>query len=475
MKGVLAPGLVPGLLREVYAGRRTGSLRFARGERLCGLRFVNGHVVRAEATPPELHMGEIMVARGLLTQESLVEATRIVRGEGKRLGVVLLELGVIDQAQLENSLALHVCEVLADVLRWSQGSYAFDDEDGATLLEDPDYPLKMSTGDMILEAVTLVADREAVRFGTGDLDRVLLPSTSALLRFQHISLAPIDGFVLSRIDGTLNAREVIQVTPLPAEAVERSLFALLCVGLVEPAPREARGSERASAQFLRQEILDTYAALAARNHFEVLGLPPSASDAEIRAAFFRLAKRWHPDVHRDPALADLRDRLAGIFRRLTEAHEVLSNPRACAEYRARLEPAPSLAGPAPPPPVEPANPEDLYLRAKQRFDDGRYWEAVALLVETVAVARGALRTRARVLLARAYLKHPESVKAAEKELLAAIQESPDDVEAYYLLGNLYKQAGLGARARAMFRRVLELDPRNRQAKAELEALAKQGS
>jgi len=469
MQGDLTTGVAPGLLREVYAGRQTGSLRFVRGERRSSLRLFHGQIVRAESNVPELHMGEIMVARGLLAQHDLDRATAILLRERKRLGQILKETSGMDEAQIENGLSLHICEVLADVLNWRDGTYAFEDADAEVFLEEPDRPLKMSTGSMILEAVDLVRDRDAVLFGLGDLDCVLLPSSNALVRFQRISMAPIDAFVLSRVDGTMTVREVLSVTPLPAEAVERSLFALLCVGIIEAAPKQARVSRSSSAQFLRQEILDTYASLSAQNHFTVLGVSPTATPAEIKAAFFRLAKRFHPDVCHDRSLADLQGHIEAIFRRLNEAHETLSNPRECAEYRAAFEPPPKDTEP-PRPVVESPRPEDLFLRAKERFDEGKYWEAVALLGETIPLAQRPLKQQARVLLARAYLKKPDGIKPAEKELIECLKENPGDVDAHFLLGTVYKRVGLAARARTMFRKVLELSPRHRHAQAELDLL-----
>ena len=46
-----------------------------------------------------------------------------------------------------------------------------------------------------------------------------------------------------------------------------------------------------------------------RNHFEVLGLERSATASEVKEAYFRLAKRFHPDVHHGAHLGDLRDKL----------------------------------------------------------------------------------------------------------------------------------------------------------------------
>ena len=110
------------------------------------------------------------------------------------------------------------------------------------------------------------------------------------------------------------------------------------------------------------------------------------------------------------------------------------------------------------------------MRAKECFDDGRHWEAVGLLGETIRFADSGLRPRARVLLAQAYLKTPDNARNAEKELLAAHQEDPTNVDACFLLGSIYKTAGLHARAKGMFQKVLELKPGHRKALAALDAL-----
>jgi hypothetical protein len=71
-----------------------------------------------------------------------------------------------------------------------------------------------------------------VRKALGDMSRVLALSSDPLLRSQGMALTPTDGFVLSRVDGTLSAGQVVSLIPLPAEDTERSLFGLLCTGAV---------------------------------------------------------------------------------------------------------------------------------------------------------------------------------------------------------------------------------------------------
>jgi len=66
-------------------------------------------------------------------------------------------------------------------------------------------------------------------------------------------------------------------------------------------------------------------------HYEVLGVPQTASTADVRRAFLNLARRFHPDVH---VLADA-----------ATQRNAASRMRAVNDAWAQAEPAPS-AGPA---------------------------------------------------------------------------------------------------------------------------------
>ncbi|MFO7321201.1 MAG: molecular chaperone DnaJ [Chloroflexota bacterium] len=63
----------------------------------------------------------------------------------------------------------------------------------------------------------------------------------------------------------------------------------------------------------------------ARDYYEVLGVSRSASKAEIKSAFRRLAREYHPDVSQHPD-AEAR------FKEINEAYEVLSDDEKRARY-----------------------------------------------------------------------------------------------------------------------------------------------
>ncbi|KAJ8360623.1 hypothetical protein SKAU_G00171480 [Synaphobranchus kaupii] len=61
------------------------------------------------------------------------------------------------------------------------------------------------------------------------------------------------------------------------------------------------------------------------NPYKVLGVTKSASQAEIKKAYKRLVREWHPDKNRDPGAEDM-------FIKIAKSYEILSNEEKRANY-----------------------------------------------------------------------------------------------------------------------------------------------
>ncbi|MBR2067021.1 MAG: DnaJ domain-containing protein, partial [Solobacterium sp.] len=62
-----------------------------------------------------------------------------------------------------------------------------------------------------------------------------------------------------------------------------------------------------------------------RDYYEVLGISKNASEDEIIYAYRSLAKKYHPDINKEPDAADK-------FKEINEAYEVLSDSSKKANY-----------------------------------------------------------------------------------------------------------------------------------------------
>ncbi len=285
-----------------------------------------------------------------------------------------------------------------------------------------------------------------------------------------------------------------------------------------PAPA-ARPEERPRTadelRALREEIAAAHAAPKGQTHFEVLGLPRASGAAQVKEAYLRLSRRFHPDALREPALSDLVRQAEAVFSRITEAYKVLIDPDGRSRYEEMLGPsrrtppsvqraAPQVQTPAaPPPPAKPASSAPAQGQvtssrdrdqapaasveggvatsmrlAGQMLEDAQrliakeqYWDAIQALEGAINFAPGTRTNQSmRILLAQTKGRNPKWLKEAESSLLEILKADPRCTEACLALAGVYKAAGLKGRAVAQIRKALELEPRHARAQAELETL-----
>src|SRR5437773_10034893 len=63
-----------------------------------------------------------------------------------------------------------------------------------------------------------------------------------------------------------------------------------------------------------------------KDYYQILGVSRTATEEEIRKAFRKLARQYHPDVAKNKAQAEEK------FKKINEAYEVLSDPAKRKKY-----------------------------------------------------------------------------------------------------------------------------------------------
>ena len=66
-------------------------------------------------------------------------------------------------------------------------------------------------------------------------------------------------------------------------------------------------------------------AASKRDYYEVLGVSKTATDEEIKRAFRKLAKQYHPDINKEPGAEEK-------FKEIGEAYAVLSDKQKRSQY-----------------------------------------------------------------------------------------------------------------------------------------------
>ncbi|MEI6914618.1 MAG: DnaJ domain-containing protein [Armatimonadota bacterium] len=176
-----------------------------------------------------------------------------------------------------------------------------------------------------------------------------------------------------------------------------------------------------------------------KSYYEILDVPETATQDEIKATFRKLVRKYHPDVHPDKHLAEM------MFKQINEAYQTLSDPGRRAMYDAECSAAKRrAAGSARPGPASPMRPrtgstqprpsiEKLIRDAEFAFIRGRMGEAEALCRDIIR-------------------KHRSNARA------------------YTILGDIYQAKGLKEIALEHYTYAVQFDPNNRDIQAKLNRL-----
>lgn len=352
--------LIYGLERSL-----TGSLvfQFGSGPR-SALTFAKGVVVKARVPSVDTSLGQLCVRLGLV-EASDIEQT--LKQERSRLfGEHLYDLGLIEREQLNAVLVEQVYVQLEWLARMpADAQYGFyENQDllanwaGRPLELDPLVAIGRVTRANPLS--TQLTNR--VVAGMGDVPLQLHPQ-ARVGRFEFnasqttvldVLRAKPQSFRELLATELMGPRDLEHLVTLLALTKHLQVPGGLPLGVnstqsVSPViARRAlsrRGNQMSGPQSVREpqstippgseerraEILRKAETIESGNFYQVLGVEPGADVGVIQSAFLQLAKRWHPD--RLPAgLADLKPVVTRIFARMTEAHQILTNPRNRAEY-----------------------------------------------------------------------------------------------------------------------------------------------
>jgi len=504
LRGLLAVGVLPEILRRIFLARRTGALHLASGVDRSDVEFSDGYLVSAATTLPGANLGDLLVQSGLLSARDRDACLEIAALSGERLGETLLRHALLDHDHLAQGLALQLREVLVRSLAWTGGVYTFADaphrKPPTSGFEEP----RLDPREILLDATwTLVGD-PALTGLLGDTSQRLSKASDERLLYLDFRLTPEDAFLLSRVDGKLTADQLLALSPANVDEARASLAGLLAVGAIEYV--DAPPATSLTTQISRLAVTRLASRINSSDPYEILGVKAAASTEELRAAYLKLLRSCDPASTPDP---EFRSILGQMSKQLTEAFKEIERRRGVARPAAlrrgadrqaratapplvpktqmkgaspspaasapvsRKTPQPvSAAAPAAPTPEQkaPVDPSLANEAAAKAHDEGRFLEALAILHEALPQLSGQAKRIARVRKARVLLAVENGARLAEEELKAAIAEDAANADAHAALGGIYRDRGSLALAMMEYRKALDLQPKHAAAREALEGL-----
>jgi len=189
--GTLKSMAVSDLLQFLAAGRKTGTLKFARAGIVKQIFFENGAIVGSASNDPKEAIGQVLLHYGKITEEQLREAMDTHRESGDRLGAVLSARGFVSQADIMYVLRTRTLEIIYDLFIWEEADFEFFDGE----------PLPADTIRINVDATNVIMDG-IYRIDEWSRYRQVIPSDRAFF-----DLMP--GWTQSLPDSSKETREIL--------------------------------------------------------------------------------------------------------------------------------------------------------------------------------------------------------------------------------------------------------------------------
>jgi curved DNA-binding protein CbpA len=453
------------ILLDLQRSGKTGVLEIRNGGTCKKIYIQNGDIIFAASNLEEDRIGEVLIKCGKLTLEQYFHSLDVMKKTGKRHGTVLVELGYIKPAEIFGIVTNHVEEIILGLFRWKDGKFVFKE---GPLPSQEVITLKISAANLIYRGCKRIDTITQIINNLPSLNSILYFSEDPLNLFQDIKLYERDNEILSLIDGKRTIREILSLSPLNNFQTMKTIYALISARMIEINEKENNIIEdKIREEILKEDeevVLDSsfvqkteelYERLPSINYYELLEVTKWSQHEEIKRAYYRKAKEFHPDRHFYLTSDTLKNKLNDIFSTLTIAYKTLSDPVTRKEYDEILS-SKTLNG-------ESSNRQI----AKAKFEEGRiafnnklYSEAATLFGQAVYLDGSVPEYHFHLGLA---LKNDNKLHEAEASINNALKLEP--FNAIYLaeLGNIYLKLGLNLRAKTIFEKAIKFDPYNQKA------------
>lgn len=210
------------LLQWLGHTAKTGTLVLSNGLVEKRIIFQDGEVTMTASTDPKEYLGHFLVSRGLLDEVTLAKAMELQQQNQMLLGKILVTIGALTEAQLEQMLRLKLEESIYEIFTWPSGEFRFLDEKPS---ESEIIPLRFNVNALALEGSRRTDEWRRLR--------ETIPSKSCV----PVSVAELQAqegdAVGQRILDLVNDDRTVEEIALHAHAGEFQVYRVLA-GQVEP-------------------------------------------------------------------------------------------------------------------------------------------------------------------------------------------------------------------------------------------------
>ncbi|HXL10365.1 MAG TPA: DUF4388 domain-containing protein, partial [Gemmatimonadales bacterium] len=241
IKGSLKEASLPDVLQLLALGQKTGCLSIADRSNFGYIYFDKGRICYASIVNRRDRLGDILVKHAKITDEQLAAAIhRQSKARGKKLGEILVGMGVITQTDLERYMRVQIEESVYYLFTWTQGTFNFEAD---VRPDQQDFQVSINPESLLLEGARRVDEWSLIEKKIPSFDLIFVLDKDRLA-ISEATLTDAQQRVLPLLDGARDVHHVIEDSGLGEFEIGKALYGLITAGYVHRAGRTASPADQ---------------------------------------------------------------------------------------------------------------------------------------------------------------------------------------------------------------------------------------
>lgn len=330
------------LLALAHRSGHTGRLALTRGQVKKVVVLDKGRPVFALSSEPHDRMTDLLLREGKITREQFESCQQELSRSQRRVGAVLVDMGLLKPGELFPLVRHHVAEIVYSLFAWADGRFSFVSQER---IDGERIRLEVEPRALILEGIRrkLGLDQLVERVGPPET-RVVLHH-GGIQQLREAGARRREQGILELMDGRHSLREIGRRSGEGQLAAYQLAYAAIVLGAGSArAPGRSAGDVGLSAETARQRDLGIdrkrieakWAQVCEGDYFSLLGLRRDASSHEVERAYERMSREFQLGSFSEPLLEEWAEQLVEIGEVIEESYRVLCDDERRAAYRRSL-------------------------------------------------------------------------------------------------------------------------------------------
>lgn len=320
LTGNLETMALPEVLQWISGAPKTGTLYLRRASVEKRIVFQGGEIYSSWSNHPRESLGQFLIRDRLVTEQQLFRALLRQEKEGKMLGAILVEEGIIEPGELVAALRTKAEETIYDLFQWPDGSFEFREGEFSQV-----FHIELPVEQVVLEGIRRVDEWSRFRAAFPD------PAGTFAVAAGAAASHPAEAHALALAAAGRTLPEIALEMRRSEFDAASILLGLLERGLVQPGGSAPAGPASVDVVAAIQQLLARASDRMARGLFkeawkayeEVLAVDRLNQPAKkgVRAALQALADAAHREVMRVDRVPVLTTDLAALTRERLDPEE----------------------------------------------------------------------------------------------------------------------------------------------------------